>query len=336
MKVVLTPGGLPVEVPETIGEDSTKRFSFDEIEGAREYYKENGYVIIAKLFQEVTCCNVMSEWAKSIKKYGGYIYRRVNGKAEKNIFNDAGWVMNPVINPQSMDSKNFKNFRSLITNDVLCDQGLQKFFKELIGSKPKITQSLYFEGNESTPEHQDSYFVDSEDDGEMVGAWIALEDINADAGRFFLCPMSHLLNLKFDYPSVKTEENNRMYLEDIVNSIKSKKYKIIAPCLSKGDVIFWGSKTIHGSLEGISNSHSRSSITCHAISLSKNILQLQAIKKRVNSEAINGYHIARPKDLDKTLNRMIFYVETKYPKSFYYIKLRVIQILQRIKYLSSK
>jgi phytanoyl-CoA hydroxylase len=336
MKLILTPGGLPVEVPEVLSEDSTKRFSFDEIEEAGKYYKENGYVIIAKLFQEDVCNKVMSEWVESIKKYGGYVYRRVNGKAEKNVFNNAGWVMNPVINPQSLDSKNFKNFRSLITNDVLCCHRLQEFFKKLIGSEPKVTQSLYFEGNESTPEHQDSFFVDSEDEGEMVGAWIALEDIDSDAGRFFLCPKSHLLNLKFDYSSQKTEENNIRYLEEIVNSIRSKKYQIIAPCLNKGDVIFWGSKTIHGSLEGISSTNSRSSITCHAISFSKKILKLQAIKKRIDSEVVNGYHIARPKDLDETLNRMIFYIETKCPKVFYYIKLRGIQILQRIKYLTLK
>jgi phytanoyl-CoA hydroxylase len=335
MKILLTPGGLPVEAPENSVEDTAKRFSLDEMQEACAFYKENGYVIIAKLFQEATCDNMVSEWAASIKRYSGHIYRRVNGKAEKNIFNNAGWVMNPVINPQSMDSRSFKKFRSLITNDVLCSYGLQEFFKRLIGSEHKITQSLYFEGNESTPEHQDSFFVDSEDEGEMVGAWIALEDINADAGRSFLCPMSHLLNLKFDYSSQKAEENNRRYLNEIVNSIRSKKYQIIAPCLGKGDVIFWGSKTIHGSLEGISSTHSRSSITCHAISLSKNLLQLQAIKKRVESEFVNGCHISRPKDLDKAINRIIFNVETKYPKLFYSIKLRVIQILQRIKYLTS-
>ena len=47
-----------------------------------------------------------------------------------------------------------------------------------------IVQSMYFEGNSVTWEHQDSYYLDDEIVGNMIAGWVALENIKANAGRF--------------------------------------------------------------------------------------------------------------------------------------------------------
>ena len=72
-----------------------------------------------------------------------------------------------------------------------------------MGDEVKLVQSMYFEGNSATWEHQDTYYLDSEKIGSMVAGWIALEDIEADAGRFFVCPKSHLIDM-----GLQNTENN--------------------------------------------------------------------------------------------------------------------------------
>ena len=71
-----------------------------------------------------------------------------------------------------------------------------------------IVQSMYFEGNSVTWEHQDSYYLDDEITGTMIAGWIALEDIECDAGRFFICPKSHL----FDYAKMDLKIGRRHFL----------------------------------------------------------------------------------------------------------------------------
>ena len=52
---------------------------------------------------------------------------------------------------------------------------------------------MYFESSKGTPAHYDHCFLDAlEEDKEMYGAWIALEDIAESAGRFYVYPGSHL------------------------------------------------------------------------------------------------------------------------------------------------
>ena len=51
---------------------------------------------------------------------------------------------------------------------------------------------MYFDGNPVTWPHQDIYYLDAEEIGRMTSAWVAVEDIAPDAGRFFVYPKSHL------------------------------------------------------------------------------------------------------------------------------------------------
>ena len=48
-----------------------------------------------------------------IKDYKGKIYRQTTGKAEENIFNKNSWVMNPVLNLQSLNPHKFQDLRNL-------------------------------------------------------------------------------------------------------------------------------------------------------------------------------------------------------------------------------
>jgi phytanoyl-CoA hydroxylase len=315
-----TPHGLSVNVPEIKSEDPSPKFSIEDIEIIKDYYFENGYVIIKNLFAKQQCKEVMKLWDEEIKKFNGYIYRQTTGKPQRHIKNNNGWIMNPILNLQSMNPKNFSKFRKFVTEDLICNIRLSNVFSSILNDDPKIVQSMYFEGNSATPEHQDSYYLDSEESGEMVAAWIALETISAEAGRFFICPKSH--KIKLDDPSLynKISENHEVYIQSVVKKIKDESLKIRAPVLNQGDVLFWNSLTIHGSLDSSDLNNSRSSITCHAIPNKKKLIELQALSLDLITQKIYQTYIFKPKDLSLFKNRFIFHIESRFPNLYSYLR----------------
>jgi len=125
----------------------------------KKYYDENGYVIFSGLIDEEHCDLIRSYWETNIKNYKGKIYRQTGGKAEINKFNENNWVMNPILNIQSLNSKKFKNFKNFIEKNIFNNHSLSSVLKNFLNQKPKIIQSMYFEGNCATKEHQDTYFL---------------------------------------------------------------------------------------------------------------------------------------------------------------------------------
>jgi len=319
-----TPRGLPVLVPELEHEDPSPKFSIENLEPIRNYYNENGYVIVKQLFSENDCDGIRQLWDQEIKKFNGYIYRQTTARAERHKKNSNGWIMNPILNLQSIDPISFPNFRKFATNNILSSLNLNRVFFSLLGDYPKVVQSMYFEGNSATWEHQDSYYLDSESLGEMTAAWIALESITPVAGRFFICPKSHKLLIDEHSLNNNIAENHEKYISSVVQKIKDEDLSIRAPILNKGDVLFWNSLTIHGSLDSSDSKNSRSSITCHAIPNNKMFLQLQTRKFNLVTEKINNTYIHRPKDLAHLKNKLIFVIETTLPGLFYWLKKRVI------------
>lgn len=319
-----TPRGLSVSVPEIPTEDPSPKFSAHDISSIKAYYELNGYVIVKNLFRSQDCDAIRVLWDKEVKPSTEFIYRQATAKAERHIVNSKGWVMNPILNLQSINPRSFPRFRQYAISSFFASKALSQVFSCLIGASPKIVQSMYFEGNSATWEHQDSYYLDSESIGEMSAAWIALEDIKAQAGRFFICPGSHKIQLDDHGLYNNIAENHESYIASVVSKIKELNLEIRAPILNKGDVLFWNAWTIHGSLDSQDETHSRSSITCHVIPESKQLLQLQTRLLKMSSDMVGGMAICRPKDLALMKNRVILSVETRFPKLFYALKKRAI------------
>jgi phytanoyl-CoA hydroxylase len=331
MIALKTPRGLPVSVPELDHEDSSSKFGIDDVVAIENYYRENGYVIIKGLISNKKCDTIRDLWNQEIKDYTGFIYRQATARSERHIKNTNGWIMNPILNLQSVDPVAFPRFRKFATEDIISDINLGNIFSLFLKDLPKIVQSMYFEGNSATWEHQDSYYLDSETVGEMAAAWIALEDISSTAGRFFVCPRSHKFSLEEHGFNNNIAENHEIYINSVVQKIKDENLIIRAPILKKGDVLFWNALTIHGSLDSSDPYNSRSSITCHAIPFGKNFLQLQTRKIVLTTDKVNEVYVYRPKDLSKFKNKLIFKFESNFPKIFYWIKKKAILLLIKYK-----
>jgi phytanoyl-CoA hydroxylase len=321
-----TPNGLPVEVPETSSEDVSTKFTLEQKQEAREYYEAHGYVIFKGVIGKNICKAVRDAWDAEVKPSNKFIYRQATAKAELNILNNNGWVMNPILNLQSLNPKYYGKLREFAVSDVLGSNNMQACFETLLNEKPKVVQSMYFEGNSATWEHQDTYYLDAENLGDMAAAWVALEDISAKAGRFFICPGSHKIEIEKQNEETNIADNHSVYIKKIVGIMKERNMEIRAPLLEAGDVLFWHAWTMHGSLKS-EDVTSRSSITMHAIPASQRFHQLQTRIFEVPTDDLNGTKIWRPKDQAKMKNRLIMFVESHFPGPFYALKKAAIRTL---------
>ena len=136
-----TPNGFTVAVPENKNEDTTPRFDVNlNTKKAVQYYEDNGYVIFSNCVSLEDCKKIRDSWEKSIKPYKGTIYRQTTAKAEKNLFNKNNWIMNPVLNLQSLNPDLFSDLRNIVENKVFSNSSICDALKD----KPKIVQSMYF------------------------------------------------------------------------------------------------------------------------------------------------------------------------------------------------
>jgi phytanoyl-CoA hydroxylase len=329
MVKLTTPNGIDVDVPEYDHEDVSWKFSLTESQEAKQYYEENGYVIFKELVDRSSCDEARRLWDVEVKNSDKFMYRQPNGRAERNRLNSNGWVMNPILNLQSLNPFSFGGLRNFATNNILTSDGMKSALTQILEEAPKIVQSMYFEGNSATWEHQDTYYLDSVNIGSMTGAWIALEDIGAEAGRFFICPGTHKLDLGKQNKHTNIAYNHQVYIDQVVQVMKDKKMPIRAPKLDKSDVLFWNSWTIHGSLKSEHKERSRSSITCHAIKSSDLFLQLQSRIMDVPCDVVNEVNVWRPKDQGKLKNRVIMFIESRFPAMFYSVKKIAIKMVVR-------
>ena len=102
---------------------------------------------------------------------------------------------------------------------------------------------------------------------------------------------------------------------------------IKAPYMTVGDVLFWNSWTIHGSIDSQSKTFSRSSITMHAIPETHKFLQLHSRKIDVSTDDLGNSLVYRPKDQSKLKNRLILKFESHFPTFFYWLKTKAIKNL---------
>src|ERR1700712_4029810 len=162
--------GQTIEIPSTPEEDFTY-FRTDEVSDYRAYYEQNGYVVIRGAVDAAICDAANDAFDAEVYPSRAFIYRQTTARAERNEFTAEGFLVNPILNVQSVDPERFPDFRKTSV-DVITNQAIQTACSNLFGQPGKIVQSMYFQGNPSTWPHQDTYYLDATD-RRMTAVWIA-------------------------------------------------------------------------------------------------------------------------------------------------------------------
>ena len=228
--------------------------------GFKKFYDKNGYVIAKSLIQKELIDKVLFDLEQSKRGSRRYFTQSTHSWERFSNLTEEGFLVESIQTPTKQFSAGplRKSVEKLIVSKSLSEKlsllsgGFDKFV---------VWQNMLFDKSTGTVDHADTWYLDTMPKGLMIAAWIALEDIHEDSGRFFVIPKSN--KLKLEQNSKENMSDHYEYAKFIDNYVNSKKLIRYAPPLKKGDVLFWHPNTIHGSFSQVTSSKSRKSITCH-------------------------------------------------------------------------
>jgi phytanoyl-CoA hydroxylase len=321
--------GNEVLIPSAVDDAADPYLKLGSDAAIKKYYADNGYVVIRNAIPAELCQRVRGTFEKEVKGYRGNLYRQPSGgRSEVHKYTPAGFVENSILNVHDLSTRQFGAFRSE-SLEVLTHASIQKAVKVLLDEPGQIVQSMYFEGNPNTWPHQDTYYLDSEQLGSMVAVWVAIEDIRPGAGRFYVYPGSHKIDMMKNGGKFDVAFNHDRYKKLMVSVLETSGIAVNAPALRRGDMLFWNSKTIHGSLPTTQPQYSRSSFTGHYIPESHRFIQFQSRIRAFQNERVNNVRVNHPKDQDRLTNRAVLGLETTFPKSYQAVRNAAIKIVTR-------
>lgn len=132
-------------------------------------------------------------------------------------------------------------------------------------NKPLIMGSLTFENGSSQEAHIDNWFFYTKPEKDMIGIWIALEDVTDDSGPLFYYQDSHLLETTDPNNFIFTNENE--IANKLSNDLKEKIKELnkINVNVKKGDIFIWRYNLVHGGSKILNINKTRNSIVFHLI-----------------------------------------------------------------------
>ncbi len=234
----------------------------------RAHYLDQGYVVVRGAVPRELCARAVAAFEREVKPSRAYFKRHASSDFERHVFTDAGFMKYPIMNIQDLPGDRFGGFRDGGL-ELLTHGSIREVVAALLGEPARMIHTMYFDGNQKTWAHRDSHYIDAEETGRMLGVWVAAEDIDPGAGRFYVYARSHLTPTP---PSLKLDEidpNGPEYKQRMAEFAGGSALRLVAPALRQGDMILWSSLAIHGSLATTRPDRSRRSFTAHYIPCSQ-------------------------------------------------------------------
>ena len=325
---IAAPIGERIRIPERVDPVDDPYTRLMSVEQRQAYYRENGYVVMRNLVPAAVCDAARAAYEREVKPYPGYLYRQASANPERHVMTSSGHVLNSLLNIQDFDAGAFPQFRAAGLDAITCEP-MREAVRGMLGEPGRLVQSMYFEGNPVTWAHQDTYYLDGDPIGSMAAAWIALEDIHPGAGRFYVYPGSHRVDMVKNGGDFDIAFHHDRYKALVIDVVRKFGLQCRAPALNKGDVFFWSAKTIHGSLETREPAQSRSSITAHFIPASGRFMQYQTRARSMALQEVNGVQVHCPKYQGNALNRAVLAIEVGFPRTFQLAKKLAVKVLTR-------
>jgi phytanoyl-CoA hydroxylase len=222
-----------------------------------EHYRRDGWVKIPGVIASDKIDMLLAAYTRHLLPSRKKFYRQNTNRYERNHIDVHGHITNSFLDPHNYNRLPALRQAAL---DIFFDETLLVSLAATTGyAKHDLMQSMLFDKNAETTAHQDWWYLDSVPPGALAAAWIALEDIPAEAGRFYLVSGSHEAVVPQDLRALRHDawlDLMRQYVQDHAASVE-------APEMKKGDVIIWNSRTVHGALPTTDPKFSRKSLTAH-------------------------------------------------------------------------
>ncbi len=278
----------------------------------RDWFEREGYVVVRGAIPPRLCqAGIDAFRAEVLGDRLGFFERHVSGKFERHQYTPAGYMKYPIMNLQDLASRRHAGFRRAGLT-VLTHPAIQRVLAELTGEAARCVHTMYFDGNQTTWAHRDGHYIDSGHDGEMIGVWVAAEDIHPDAGRFFILPRSHRMRV----PGEEGDPNSAQYKARMADFVRDGPLDCVAPVLRQGDLLMWKSMVIHGSLPTGDERWSRRSFTAHYVPASHPYKWNVRSAQSARSLRLNRVEVMLHADDGSRVARLRNHVRAEWPRLY--------------------
>lgn len=281
----------------------------DQPQAFRAWFEREGYILIRNAIPPRLCQTGIDTFRNEVlHDRFGFFERHASGKFERHVYTEAGFMKYPIMNLQDLSGKKYPGFRRAGLN-ILTHPAIQRAVIVLTGEPGRCVHTMYFDGNQTTWAHRDGHYIDSSHDGQMIGVWVAAEDIHPDAGRFFILPRSHTLRV----PGEEGDPNAAGYKQKMADFVRDGPLDCLAPVLRQGDVLLWTSMVIHGSLPTRDERQSRRSFTAHYVPLSHPYKWNVRAERSLKTTTVNRVEVIRHSDDSTLVKRLRNHVRSDWP-----------------------
>jgi len=152
--------------------------------------------------------------------------------------------------------------------EAICQPSLAGFLDEVFERPFAICTSLYFEQSTEQPTHRDSPFFCTEPYGRYLGVWIALTDVQPEAGPLAYYPGAHRIEVDrlSGYRAIDDiSASVNTYRNDLVNLAERAGIKECTVLPRKGDAVIWHPELPHGGSKILSPGAKRESMVFHVV-----------------------------------------------------------------------
>jgi len=223
-----------------------------------ELYSEQGYFILRDTIPGPLIDNCLRALNAAKKRKSFVYYSQSTHRWITPQLSPSGFLTDSILNPsQHVQAPSLASsvrniiYHQSVSDALSCIYPLHRDFVSW--------QDMLFDRSTGTIDHLDSWYLDTEVEGGLVGVWFALEDIAQQSGPFFVCPGSH----KLGKISRETYPSHSSFLGKVQSRIVDHNLQRVPMCLHKGDILVWNSLLIHGAFDCQNEALSRKSLTSH-------------------------------------------------------------------------
>lgn len=229
------------------------------------YFEREGYIIVRDALPPAVCAEAVDAFLKEVHlDHRALFLRQAPSRYEPHVYTPAGHMQHPILDLQDLCGRRYPQFKAAALA-LLTDAVLRRAIETLLGGPARLVDSMYFDANQIPWAQRDGRYIDAARPGEMVGAWIAAEDVQAGAGRFYVLPRSHLRPA----PSQRGDgHGSTRHTPTLAEFAAHGPLRQVAPMLKQGDLLLWSALTVHGSLPTTKAASSRRSFCGHYIARS--------------------------------------------------------------------
>jgi phytanoyl-CoA hydroxylase len=234
-----------------------EKFELGDAAGIREHYRSQGFVVLRKLLENSVIYDFLTQYERIKRSRAFIFYSQSIHRAIRPELNEHGFIRESMLNPSRLGL--FAGFSGAIKR-CLYHEAVSEALCTLDGHDQHVSwQDMFFDLSTGTIDHADTWYLDTEPAGSMVGAWIALENIATQAGTFFVVPRSH----RVAPLNRGVHKDHEAFRKATLQLVADHGFRRQGMPLEKGDVILWHPFLVHGAFSNVDPRFSRKSLTAH-------------------------------------------------------------------------